>query len=559
MTSNRGLTRTLDALTTSENLASMRLLLDLFFSGPDSMRDATLERLLARHHRDLFSQLVIHFHRIAPRHREKIIREGARLGSALRAAYLDPEPQTRANSHELIRLIPSYDEAPLLLSSLMAKDPAKKAPAIELLDQLAQSLHQELQRPAEERTRRDLEAVRERFLDTLRQGMRKFVSHRCDVVVRAFLLLAPDESPEVLRIVSDGSDPCHRPVVSLLRSSAEPLMMRWIFHLMRGRHSPIALLNLLAQREDWEFVTALLDRIDLLSEQTVSATMRRVNEIRWIDPERGVIPRLCPEHQRASVILAVHSGISVEAKLSLCAYLLDEGSPDGRRSAACGLSQIPGVDANSLIQTCLEDEDPEVQLAAIQMLRPRGIANAMGILLARLDDPDERIADAARQSLADYNFERYLASFDQMEDLSRRSMGRMILKIDRDAVEGLRRELSVSHRQHRLRAIRIVRILQLIDDYVPELIASLSDGDHLVRREIMETLLAASGANVVDLLADQAAMGSAIGFSAAGGSTSSMPQSSLETLEYLRKAARDPAQRVRAQVALDRLAVAASG
>lgn len=537
-----GLDRTIDVLARSENQAAHFLLLELFLRGDPDRREQVLDILLTRPHREILRELVARFHELDPKFQRRILSEGTRLENAVRQAYVEADPVIYANARELIRRLPDYDQSSLLIGSLVGKDDARRKDAVALLANLTDELLRESALPEQERSQHDMEAVRRRYLTALRQGMRRFPQHREDIVLTSFLRLAEDEAPEVLQIAREDSDPCHRSLTTILRRSTDPRVLRWVYRLLNTPHPPPAILAILGERDDQEFVEKLLDQVTALVETPVAQSLRRVNEIRWLEAEPPLVARLSEDRQAAAVIFAIHSGVRLEVKLRLIAYLLDEGSTKARRAAACALAQLPGSDANQLVVACLDDEDPEVQLAVTPFLRERGLPNVMALLVKQLDRPDERIREAARSSLSDYTMERFLGSYDQMEDPTRKPLGAMILRIDGAARQTLAKGLATPQRQHRIRAARVIRQLGLAGDLIEPLVALLSDADKLVRREAIEALSPLPPDGVVERLVALASDPAPAGQAGAA-----------EAIEHLRREARHPALRLALQQAAQRL------
>ena len=89
--------------------------------------------------------------------------------------------------------------------------------------------------------------------------------------------------------------------------------------------------------------------------------------------------------------------------------------------------------ADELVLAVLEDPDAGVQAAAVRQLRVRRLPEPHNALFGSLDSRSVEVRDAARSSLAEFNFVRYRTMFDLLDEESAR--------IDRPA-----RSQSRSHR-----------------------------------------------------------------------------------------------------------------
>lgn len=532
-----GMDLTFETLVASQNLAALDVLLELLDHGTPVRRDRALRALLERPGHEAHFRILARYHGLNEEHRRQFRGEGSRLGSAIRQAYVDPDATLYANACTLIREIKDYDQSSLLIGTLSGKDVSRRADAIRLLEDLALDLLAETKLAAGERSVHDVEGARQRFLQTLRQAIRRFSAHPAEVLVLSFLLLAEDSAPEPTRILREVTDPAHKAMIAVLRRRTEPEVLRWFYLALQTPHPPHVVLALLRERDDPPFVRYVLDQIATLAEPAVNLAVRRLTGVRWLAAARLREMDLSDEQQVAAVIFAVHTGMPVEQKAAILAFFLDEGKTEARRAAACALGEIPGNDANQLITACLDDEDPLVVLAVVPFLRQRGLPHVMALLLKQLDHADERVREAARKALGDFSFERFIGSFDQMENASRKMLGKMMLRIDLKAPQKLRGELEARHRQHRLRATRIIRLLGLTRDFKSELMALLADRDRMVRREAIETLASEPDATLLDELRDIASR-----------PTEDRRRGAEEALDYFRREYRPDGQRIESPV-----------
>jgi hypothetical protein len=526
--------QTIDVLNASDNLAALDLWVEVLLTGPPDLQDLALERILTRRHREYMFRVVTVFDRLAERHRWRIITEGLHLSSAIRRAYLDPDSVVYQNACELICLLPDYDQAPLLLGSL-TETGSRKDDAAAIFEHLISRLAEELELPVGRRSLHDVERIRDSFLDTLATGLRRYPQHKVDAIPLGILVLSDDSSQEVRNVARDTDHPGYSAILSVLRHHDHPRVLRWVYLLLGLPDPPVALLNIISARDDGPFLDYLLDQAAMIAEVPVQRSLRRVTQIGWLSPSHDYWTSATEARQAAGVVFCVHTGLPLDQRLAFLDFVLTSGSPAARRAAAAGLALIPGADANQMVLQCLEDRDPSVQLAAVQQLRKRQIPNAMGLLLPKLDSTDSRIAKAVRDEFAEYRFERYLGTFDRLSDPSRTQVGRAIFRIDPKSRTAMIEHLSAPERNHRIRAIRAIRTLRLVDEFLGEALELLDDEDRVVVREAMETLALATSVALIDHLNERAAKPSR-GQSAAA----------RETLEYLSQNARDAVVRTAA-------------
>ena len=259
----------------------------------------------------------------------------------------------------------------------------------------------------------------------------------------------------------------------------------------------------------------------------VAANLKRIENVAWLQSEPALLERLDDAGQYAAVQLAMRSGMNRWAVFKMIEFLLQHGNDGGRRAASAALEQFSGVEANALCLRALSDPSPEVQANALRQLRARGIPGALSRLVEMMETPHEMVRRAVRESLAEFNFRRFLAAYDMLEDEVRRSTGSMVRKIDPEAIPQLQEEVAAKSRTRRLRAIHAAVSMGAAVDVEEQLVQRLADEDHVVRAEAARALGDCNTPAAWDALAD-----------ACGDRSIVVQEAAEESLLRLQKAAR---------------------
>ncbi|QDU62342.1 hypothetical protein Pan216_32090 [Planctomycetes bacterium Pan216] len=493
-----GIEKTLDILSKSENLAAGEVLLEASLSGPPMIREAAFDRLLRQRRRELYLPLVKRWPHLTPMQQQRLLNEGEALSRALREAFLSNQDETYAIAIDLIRRVPAYDLAPLLVSSLLAHS-KRQSDAVEILSEHAQRIARELSLEPAEQTHQDIERVRLHFLEALRQGLPRYANFSRAEILRAYLLLAEDDDEQVPTIIDDHSHPAHRDMIDTLCHASVQGIMRWVgIMLFRYPNPHAALKTVFSKRDDLPFVREILKQFRDLGGSPAMPSMRELGHIPWLSVNHPIIGEVEDEHQTPLVRFAMTTGIDQEKKLDLCAHFLEEGTSEARLASIESLAQLAGPKADSLVIGCLEDDAIDIQLAAVVQLRDRGAPNALEYLFARLEHADERIREAARNCLADFRIEHYLNAFERLDDKTRLAAGRMMLGSDQEALESLRGELRSPYGQHRKRALKVVGQLGLYDETYDIIFEMLNDGELVTQREAKNLLAESDDPKMVE-------------------------------------------------------------
>jgi hypothetical protein len=153
----------------------------------------------------------------------------------------------------------------------------------------------------------------------------------------------------------------------------------------------------------------------------------------------------------------------------------------------------------------LREPDAGVQAAALRQLRARHVPNALALLVAQLDSPKLEIRDAARSSLAEFNFVRYRAMFDLLDEEAVRTTGVLVRQVDPMAKEKLLEELTAPSISTRLRGIEMALAMEATLDVCEQLIELAKHENVALRKEAVAALGEASGPRVVEALTAAAA------------------------------------------------------
>jgi HEAT repeat protein len=164
------------------------------------------------------------------------------------------------------------------------------------------------------------------------------------------------------------------------------------------------------------------------------------------------------------------------------------------------LAKFDGPQADMLVIAALDDPDAGVQAAAARQLRPRRLPQALKVLVELLDSPSLEVRDAARSSLAEFNFVRYRAMFDLLDDNATKTTGLLVRKVDPSAVKGLLQELTSPSVSCRSRAIEMALAMQAAQDVCDELIELAKHENAALRKDALAALGECSSPRAMQVL-----------------------------------------------------------
>jgi hypothetical protein len=287
-------------------------------------------------------------------------------------------------------------------------------------------------------------------------------------------------------------DAAYLPVIDVLTRSARGGIVRLVLSYLDDPCAPSSTLTVMSRRCDPKFLENFLRKLGVHPTTAINQNLRRMDTIAWMQNHLGILDPMDEVAQQGAVHLARTSGIQRTVAFKLVEHLMRRGKIEGRQAAAAALANFHGAEANRLASDCLNDPDPIVQSHLIGQLRSRGTPGALPTLLLMLDHPHEAVRTAARRSLEEFSFDRYLTAFEMLDEKVRCDTGPLVRKVDPTAPRRLAEELDARSRTRRMRAVAVAAAMNLVPQLEMKIIQRLTDEDHLVRAEAAKALVQAT-------------------------------------------------------------------
>ncbi len=498
----QGLATTFRVLTHSDSESAGRVLLAALESPTPEIQESALTAVLRRRDQGARRELLRRWEQMNPRWRVIIKRNRDCMDRVLREAVLGDDVTLGATACEAAIWLSDYDLVTTLLTALgEGLHPNADLLARTLLA-LADQLYEELADPRPDASQRDPQRLRQHVVSTLEQSVQRYGRHKRREVLEAFLSLAPRDNAMLRQVLLEPHHAAFLVTLDVLAKSSRPGVMRLLLSFLDDPHAPSAALSIVGNRCDLTFLRHVLRKIGRDPSPIVRQNLKRIGAVAWIRSAEACLQELDEQAQHAAVRMIVTSAIPRAQIFALLESVLKVGKPAGRRAAAEALAEFNGAEANALALKALGDPDPQVQAAIILQLRRRGIPGVLARLVELLESPHPAVRQAARKSLAEFTFHRYLGAFDMLDDDVRRSTGALVKKVDPQILPLLRAEMLSKIRTRRHRALLIARAVDLVYALEPLIIDLLKDEDHMVRAEAASVLASCSSEASRDALRD---------------------------------------------------------
>lgn len=482
MTTGQGIETTFQLLARTENEAAAQVLAAALDSPYPDLAERALAVLLKRRSLAGQHEVIRRIHQLDDHWRAIVHEHRGTMSQALRDALLSTDARWCANSCQAILWFHEYDLMPTLINVLEDDTNPNASLAAATALELAELFYDDLSGAHDFRPRRDPQTMLRHLTKTLEESVKRYARHRRTEPVEAFLLLANRDNLTLKQILLDPLNVSYLAVIEVLTRSRKPGIIRLLLSYLDDPQTPSAPLTAIAHRDDREFVEPFLRRIGSEPSPAVRRNLARIEHFAWLRPGQTLIDELDEAAQHSTIELLAASGMNRLQAFQTISHLVLHGKPDGRRAAVRALAAFHGIEANQLAMQAIDDEDPYVQALALAQLRERGIPGAVSLLIERTESPLPVVQQAARESLSEFSFARYLSAFDMLEEQVRRSTGLLVRKIDPQTVPMLREELVAASGRRRMRALQMAETMHLapqVEEDIVKLV--LHDEDHLVR------------------------------------------------------------------------------
>jgi hypothetical protein len=376
-----------------------------------------------------------------------------------------------------------YDVMPALTAVLSTpNDPLSLfQPAIRIIEELTEAFYLELGGQNRPERHCDYDTLRKRMTGTLEEAVQQYSVHQSQEVLEAFLTLAKPQSVVLRRILQQPDETVHAPLVEVLKTSQRGGVVRLLLSFLEDPQMPNVARNVLTEREDVKFLENLTKHVGAKPTKGVLESLTTVKTIAWAQPDHPVFEQLDGDCQEGLVTILVHSALTRSQVLDTLGYLLLHGKPAGRRAAARAMEHFRDLRVTKLIRDALNDSDPLVLATILPQLRPRQVPDALSLMIRMVDSPHEEVRAALGKAMPEFTFRQFMNNFDVMPEALLPTTGHLVRKIDLKAQKELAAELEGLSPVRRRRAVQAAAAMGLVRHMEQEIIARLSDDDHMVR------------------------------------------------------------------------------
>ncbi|MGD9127824.1 MAG: hypothetical protein PVH19_10655 [Planctomycetia bacterium] len=481
----------------SQNDAALALLVESMNSSVKAIHDEAILAIIEKRSSVGHDLILQHFHELDDPYREVIRKRGYLSPKSLRDALLGENRQVCINGCCVIKWFHEYSIISTLLNALYEKHCPHEDLIHETFSELLQTLSHDwlaYRKKSKEEKESDrqwqkIQRNREQVLEVLRTGVTSFgIKHRRTEPLQGLLLLAEATEPMFQKILENPRHPIFPYMMNLLAKTEEPNITRLLLSSYTEPKPLKSLLAVAANHSDEEFMTSLISMLRRKKNKIIEKNLRQIDSISWIDNLDSVVDDRSEEDQVILLDYLLGTKITRDRRYQVVCYFLQYGKVEARRQAAKAISEFTGTHVNAILLGTLDDYDPVVQANIIRTIRNRGIIEAHNRVFKLKNSPYEVVREAIRETYDEYCFDRYLLSYDMLDEEPRRSMGKLVYELDDNTIPLLKKELKSKLRSSRARALSIVEVLGVADEVEDELLELVNVKDSVIQMNTLELL-----------------------------------------------------------------------
>jgi HEAT repeat protein len=156
--------------------------------------------------------------------------------------------------------------------------------------------------------------------------------------------------------------------------------------------------------------------------------------------------------------------------------IFEHGKGAGRAAALSALAPFSDAHIDRFVWEAAGDPDPAVQVEALSQLNAREIPNASSRIMQFVESPHEEVRDVIQKLLPNFRFNRFMLSFEQLDDESRRRMFNVVRNLDKRTPDELTKMLVADEPLLKAKALLCVgycrEIVPLVEEALCDILMS---------------------------------------------------------------------------------------
>ena len=235
--------------------------------------------------------------------------------------------------------------------------------------------------------------------------------------------------------------------------------------------------QIISERADIPFLTALFKSIKKPLTLELKTNLAGLPPLAWTGQIDSFLDRFDAEAQCGLILLLQNINTNADELQTCLQKIFEYGKGEGRVTALSALSAFSGAEIDRLVWEASGDDDPLVQIEALMQLNAREIPGAAARMMQFIESPHEEVRDTIQKLLPNFRFNRFIQTFDQLDDDGRRKMFNVVRQLDKQTPAELTKMLNASEPMVRAKALLCIDYCREIVLLVEDVLCNILAGD----------------------------------------------------------------------------------
>jgi hypothetical protein len=492
---SRPLPPALALLTGERNRAADTALLEALPDLESHARSAAVEILVRRAHAPTLAALVFRYGDYDDELRHLVSRRIGGLHAATRAAIASPTFEDRAGAIELIRDSAEGKLAYLLADAVRSTCRQTRELAAGALHDLTARMLDRLNTQPPPTDASVVNAQADGLAEAIRTAVQRWELHFQPKVLEAALWMAERVEAAVLEKLQEPQSKIVHVLSEMIEGASDPRLASAVLRALAVPSLRPAAARAITRARNPLFIRALARRCWLLADREIEHGCRWVYEGPWVEDWLGEVRELADSEAARVVRFLGAIGGTQEKRMERFRTLLDTRGDEVRRAVLWQVIDDPDKPATDLLTMIAARTGDEIAEIAARECRRRHRETP-----AQPRPRGEGVAEGHVR--ADDAFAAFFEGFDRLTPVERTKLAAELKDGVADLTGYLRAKCASTSPIERCRAVRVAKVLGVLDEVAQEVQKLAHDGEAVVRSTAVGVLSDLPGPTTTRILRD---------------------------------------------------------
>lgn len=307
------------------------------------------------------------------------------------------------------------------------------------------------------------------------------------LLVESLMLLGRPRDPVAQRGLWHGSKAAKAAALDVCATARHPGVIEFLWDAMDEAYPPAAVFTAFSERADLEFVSLVLDCVARTLTSHQRKNLKQLTSVAWLETDEQ-LAEIPDELQPVALRFSNITGLPRERRREIEAWFVRHGTLAARQEASRTAADLNGAAVHEAVIDSLNSEDAETQVWAISQLRDVRGAEAMALLVEQIEHPHPEIRHAALSQLKGFTLERALEMSKRGDPETVQATGRLLRRIDPQAVDQLAKRMLQGAGIRRVEALRAAQAFGWTEELLDEILEAGANTESMLRRAVIDAV-----------------------------------------------------------------------